>query len=350
MTRLSVPTPYSAGIFLTYKCTNTCKHCMYACSPGWDADWLDVEDAEIVLSQLAEAMRGKYRSTGRVGLNEGIHFSGGEPFLNFELLLQLTEIASRLGIPSTFVETNGFWCVDKGASSGDKTPREKLRALKKAGLDGIMVSANPFILEQIPFERTRRAARISQEVFGRNAIVYQGFFFNQFQRMGLTGTLAFEDYVARAGQGLRHVELFANGRAPYKLGQLYERRPASYFFGDSCRRELIRDWHVHIDNYCNYVPGYCGGLSLGDARDLDAICGGIELDEFPVLAALLTNLEDLYRLGQAHGYEKREGYVSKCHICLDVRRCLAREGDFQELRPRALYEHLDDGQSGAEGA
>jgi hypothetical protein len=336
MTRLPIPAPYSAGLFLSYRCSSTCKHCLYACSPRWPADWIAEDDAEQILSHLAGTMRGKYPYPGRVGVNDGVHLTGGEPFLNFDLLLRLTQIAHRLDIPTTFVETNGFWARD------DRTTRERLRALQDAGLDGILVSANPFILEGIPFERTERAVRISREVFGANAIVYQQFFYRQFQDLGLRGTLAFEDYLERAGHGLQYVELFANGRVPYKLGHLFHPHPAERFFGASCRRELIRDWHIHVDNYGNYLPGFCGGLSLGDARHLDALCGGIDLDQLPILKALLTDLADLYRLGQEYGYQAGAGYVSKCHLCLDIRRHLARAGDFQELQPRELYERLED--------
>ena len=180
MNRLLIPEPFSGGILLSYKCSSTCRHCMYACSPGWDADWLTVKDAEAILSQFAKILPRKYPYPGRIGVNEGIHFTGGEPFLNFDLLLQLTEVAHRFEIPSTFVETNCFWC------GSDETTREKLVALKHAGLDGILISANPFILEQIPFERTERAVRISQEVFGSNVIVYQGFFYEQFRPVSYT--------------------------------------------------------------------------------------------------------------------------------------------------------------------
>jgi hypothetical protein len=337
--RISIPEPYSAGLFLSYKCNSTCKHCMYACSPRWPADWISKDDAEQVLFQLARAMRGKYPDPAQVGLNDGVHFTGGEPFLNYELLLHLAGTAARLGIPSTFVETNGFWCRD------DKTVRERLRALKEAGLGGIMVSANPFILEQIPFERTERAVRIGREVFGRNAFVYQAFFYQQFENMGLRGALAFEEYLDRAGYGLRYVELLANGRVPFKLGGLFEHHPAERFFGTSCQPELLRDWHIHVDNYCNYLPGYCGGLSLGDARELDVLCRGIDLEERPVLRALLTDLAELFDLGREYGYEARKGYASKCHLCIDIRRHLARHGEFVDLQPREFYDRLEDASS-----
>jgi len=336
MTLLTIPHPYSAGLFLSYKCSSACKHCMYACSPRWPADWMAEDDAEQILSHLARTMRGRYPSPGRVGVNDGIHFTGGEPFLNFDLLLRLTQMAHQLDIPTTFVETNGFWARD------DRSTRERLRALQDAGLDGILISANPFILESIPFERTERAVRISREVFGANAIVYQQFFYRQFQDLGLRGTLSFADYLERAGHGLQYVELFANGRVPYKLAGLFRHRPAERFFGASCRRELIRDWHIHVDNYGHFLPGFCGGLSLGNARHLDDLCRGIELERFPVLQALLTDLAGLYRLGIEYGYQAQAGYVSKCHLCIDIRRHLARTGDFAELQPRELYERLED--------
>jgi len=309
---------------------------MYACSPRWKADWISEGDAERILSQLSERLRGKYAYPGSIGVNTGIHFTGGEPFLNFGLLLKVTEMAHRLEIPSTFVETNCFWCRD------DQTTRERLTQLKASGLDGILISANPFIIEQVPFERTERAARISREVFNGNVMVYQGFFFDQFRRLGLKGTLPFEEYIKKAGHGLRCAELLPSGRFPYKLAFLYRKYPVDHFLGESCSRELIRDWHIHIDNYCNYVPGYCGGISLGDARDLHMICQGIDLDELLVLKALLTGMEELYELGKRFGYEEQVGYISKCHLCLDIRRYLAKHGQFRELEPKELYEHLED--------
>ncbi len=336
MNRLPVPKPVSGGILLSYKCNCRCKHCIYACSPHWKANWISEKDLERILTQLSAMLRGRYSDPDRIGVNRGIHFTGGEPFLNYELLLRATEMADGLGIPSTFVETNCFWCTD------DTSTRARLTQLKQAGLKGILISANPFLIEWVPFERTERGARISQEVFGPNAIVYQGFFFDQFTELGVKGTLSFERYLEVGGYGLRFAELLPGGRISYRLGDRYQKYPARKFFRASCRQELLREWHIHIDNYCNFVPGYCAGISLGDARGLDGLCAGIDLDELPVLGALLTSLERLFELAKEHGYEEQEGYLSKCHLCVDTRRHLARSGDFKELRPAEYYEHLED--------
>ena len=338
MTRLPIPQPVSGGIFLSYKCPSKCKHCMYACFPRWKADWIGRDDAEKVLVQLSHAFKKSYPlGFDRIGLNLGLHFTGGEPFLNFGLLLDLVKTAARLQIPSTFVETNCFWSID------DETTRSKLTQLKDAGLNGILISVNPFILEYVPFERTKPAIRKSEEVFGANVMVYQESFRRQFERLGIKGTLPLEAYLKRAGaSSLQYVELIPMGRACYELGHLFRKHSSSHFFGQSCKEELTRPWHVHIDNYCNYISGYCGGISLGDARDLDSICRGIELDDYPIIARLVSprGIEQLYRFGvEEFSYkELEEGYVSKCHLCVDIRRHISQQTDqFKELRPLEFY-------------
>lgn len=341
MTRLPIPQPVSGGIFLSYKCSSECKHCMYACSPRCEADWLSHNDAERVLAQLSNAFEKSYPSRfERVGLNVGLHFTGGEPFLNFSLLLDLVKIANRLEIPSTFVETNCFWSID------DETTDEKLKQLKDAGLDGILISVNPFILEYVPFERTRRAIKISKEVFGPNVMVYQESFHRQFEGLDINGNSPFEAYLQRAGaRGLQSVELIPMGRACYQLGHLFRKHPPDRFFEESCKEELTRPWHIHVDNYCNYMTGYCGGISLGDARDIDSICQGIDLDDHPVIARLvsLKGIEELHRFGvKEFGYrELEEGYISKCHLCVDIRKHVSEQThEFKELRPSGFYRSL----------
>ena len=44
MTTTHMPSPTSGGLMLSYKCTAECRHCMYFCSPRWEADWMSEED------------------------------------------------------------------------------------------------------------------------------------------------------------------------------------------------------------------------------------------------------------------------------------------------------------------
>lgn len=342
MRKLFPSSPVSAGIFLSYKCSGECRHCMYACSHRWKANWISEEDLKAILSELSNSIQPSPLGPNNVGINYGLHFTGGEPFLNFKLLVKAVRMASELRIPSLFVETNCFWCTE------DELVRDRFLELKDAGLNGILISVNPFVVEHVPFERIDRAVRIGREVFGANVIVYQEVFYDQFKVLGVRGTLQFEEYLRMAGfEGLLLAELLPMGRACYKLGNLFRRYPARYFFGESCVRELTRGWHVHVDNYCNYIPGYCAGLSLGDARRLRSICEeGIDLEEHPILGFLARDIRELFEFSvREFGYkERREGYVSKCHLCLDIRRHIALQtNEFKELKPREFYFHLETG-------
>ena len=339
MARMKVPAPVSGGLMLSYKCSAECRHCMYACSPRWSADWISPEDLEECLSLLAPRIRPSPWGARSMSLNYGLHFTGGEPFLNYELLLTAVQIADQLDIPSTFVETNCFWCRD------DEVTRERLQRLKDAGLGGILISVNPFYAEYVPFERTERCIRISDEVFDRNVIVYQREYCNRFRRMGIRKRISLEEYIARTGNEslTQEVEIFLIGRAARQLHGFYPSHPARMFFAEPCRPPFLRNWHNHFDNYGNYMPGYCGGISLGSWHDLDTLTEeGINLEEHPVLGFLIAeDIEGLLHFAQDYGYnESGKGYVSKCDLCLDLREHLVAKGDFPELNPKEFYAHL----------
>ena len=285
-------------------------------------------------SNKTEPIRRQYMS-----LNHGLHFTGGEPFLNFELLLKAVEIAEGLRIPSTFVETNCFWCKN------DDLTRERLQALKEKGLRGILISVNPFYAEYVPFEKTDRCIRISQEIFGSNVIVYQLEYYRLFKRLGITRRLAIEDYLKLTrGESLSdRVELFLMGRAADQLKDLYPSYPAKRFFNVPCQPSMLRNWHNHFDNYGNLMPGYCGGISLGSWFELDRLVKeGLDLENRPVLNYLVNeDMRGQFTFALDRGYrEINECYVSKCHLCLDIRKHLSSRGDFEELRPRKFYEQL----------
>jgi len=344
MDRIPIPPPISGGLMLSYRCSAACRHCMYACGPKWPADWIAEKQLERGLTQLARHIQPSPWGPETVSLNHGLHFSGGEPFLNYnyELLLRATEIAEELDIPSTFVETNCFWCAD------DEATREKLATLRQAGLRGIMISVNPFYAEFVPFERTERCVRVSLEVFDEpNVFVYQQEYWRQFRRMGIRERLPLDEYIERTGnrQFVRRAEMFLMGRAALALRQAYPGQAAERLLDVPCAPPPLRSWHNHFDNYGSFMPGYCGGLSLGDWRQLDALLAeGIDADAKPVLSRLVTgDMAGLLRLARDCGYRQREGgYVSKCDLCLDIRRHLAAAGDFEELRPTEFYQLLED--------
>jgi hypothetical protein len=342
--KIRIPSPISGGLILSYKCSAECRHCIYGCSPKWSADWISEEELIRTLKQLASRIMPSPYGSNVTTLSHGLHFTGGEPFMNFNLLCKAVEIAHNLHIPSMFVETNCFWAVN------DKITKEKLKLLKSRGLHGIMISVNPFYLEHVPFERTERVIRFALDIFKRNVMVYQLEYYKRFVQWGIKDKVSFEDYlkIEKRENLFRNVEFFIMGRAAYnlkeKLKNLYPAYPASFFFHESCSSDLLRTWHNHFDNYGNYVPGFCGGLSLGDCQNLDVLLNnGLELDEYPILKFLINDdLKGLFEFAEEHGYrESGDGYFSKCHLCTDLRRFLVNKGEFKELKPKEFYMHLE---------
>lgn len=330
-----IPRFSSGGIILSYQCSNRCRHCLYASSPAW-RDWMSEEDIDRVLKGISK--HSQYLT--------GIHIAGGEPFLRTELLIYTVKKAVDLGIPLDYVETNAFWCWD------DEKTGDIFNCLKEAGLPAILVSASPFHLEFVPMEKVNRAVRLGKKVFGEKGVfLFTSYFYRQLQKIDQKHTLPLEDYLEALGNERASLafateySLIPNGRAATQLAHLYEHHPGSYFFESTCERELSSPHHIHIDLYGNYIAGLCAGISLGDGRDLDSLYSGIDLRERLFLERLIRGgMNELYEWAtREFDYEERqEGYIAKCHLCLDIRRHLIKKGaDIQELGPKLFYENLE---------
>jgi hypothetical protein len=333
---LQLPPISSLGLILSYQCSNECRHCLYACSPAWK-DWMDPDTLERILSGIEK--HGRFLT--------GIHLSGGEPFLRPDLLASAVAAVSKRNLPIDYVETNAFWCRD------DAKTEDILLNMKNAGLPAILVSASPFHSEFIPLDRVERAVRVGRKVFGAEGVLlYTDFFYDQLRTADPKYPITFEDYLEAVG--LDRAALFLsdryglipNGRAALDLAPLFEQKTASAFFGTACRVEMANPHHAHIDCYGNTITGLCAGISIGDGRNLDSLFAGIDLEERPFLRMMAEEgVEGLFEYAvRETGYrEEPDGYIAKCHLCLDIRRHLVKCGRaFAELAPLEFYERLSD--------
>ncbi len=123
-------------LILTDKCNAQCKTCCFSCSPKNSA----VMDEGLMLKAIDEACE-----TGDFNV---VGFSGGEPFLYYELLKRGAEYAKQKGLLVT-AATNGFW----GAWS-DEELQQKLDALQ---LDHLSISYDPYHGEFVSEETYKRA-------------------------------------------------------------------------------------------------------------------------------------------------------------------------------------------------
>ena len=71
---------------------------------------------------------------------------------------------------------------------------------------------------------------------------------------------------------------------------------------------------------------------------------GIDLEKHPILSFLVdNNMQGLYFFAKDYGYQdNKEGYLSKCHLCLDIRSFLITQKNYPELQPKEFYENIKD--------
>ena len=289
-----------------------------------------------------EAIREALEATRIWGSGYRVHITGGEPFLNFPLLLHAVETAVELEIP-VYVETNAGWCVKK------ELTRRQFQALKDVGLSQILISCSPFHAETIPPSRTYTAIEIAIEIFGyRNVIVYLPEWLEHIGRFGAAEPVPLQRYIEAYGRA-EAGKLFWNGyglipggRSGYRLGDLVEGRPYEAFHDQNCQREILYAHHSHFDLYGHFISGFCGGLTVGAWKDLPGVLSDFSAGRYPALIDLLIR-SGPYGLAELaidqFGYTPIDkGYVGKCHLCVDVRRYLVEHGSFDELQPVGFYD------------
>lgn len=323
----------SGGLMLTYKCSCRCRHCLYGAGPGWSG-FMDVNDATQIFQGLIET----------TSVLRGFHLAGGEPFLNFERLLSIQRLATEFGIPIEYVETNAFWC------DNEEVTRYRFEQLKEAGLQCVLISCSPFHAERIPLERVKTAVKVGMEVF--DVLLWIPEFYYQLAKIRLDKPIRLNEYVGMLGAEVAGTmikdgyNLITGGRVGYSLGQFYERKPAEQYEGEHCKVELLKSGHAHFDPYGNFIPTFCSGISLGDARKLPTFFRSFDLKKLPIVQTLIDG--GPYKLCsiavEEFGYKPlRDGYIGKCHLCVDVRKWIRmRTSQFAELNPLQFYQELDE--------
>jgi MoaA/NifB/PqqE/SkfB family radical SAM enzyme len=108
----------NAYVAITKKCSLQCEHCY---------EWENLNKKEILSPDQLKSIVAKIQERGV----SQIHFSGGEPLLKVELLVELLNSAKK--------ETD-FWVL----TSGFKLTPENAKKLKTAGLNGVIISLDHF--------------------------------------------------------------------------------------------------------------------------------------------------------------------------------------------------------------
>jgi len=303
------------GIMVNYRCTAACRHCLYACSPERDGGYMTVDTAREVC--------GLMKKNGCTS----VHIGGGEPFMDFDGLLEVIAAINSEGIALEYVETNAYW------ADGREKVMERLKRLNDAGGDTLCISVDPYHAEYIPVSRPLGLAEMCREA-GMGYFLWQQQYVPGLSALDMSVKHSREEFEKALGRdyildtALRYGLNFG-GRA-LKIEREYgSKKSAEEWLSARPCRGLISTNHYHVDYKGNFIPPVCTGIRI----PLRELTGGLPSGKYKIFEALYENgLEGLHYLAGGEGFRQRtDGYSSGCDLCFDMRRSLSERGKYPEL-------------------
>jgi hypothetical protein len=271
-------------------------------------------------------------------LLEVVAISGGEPCLNFDLVLNVIKSARQQDVPSIWVFTNAFW------ASSPQVAKDFASSLKGAGATRLCLSADGFHEPFIPGWKVRNALSAARSA-GVELVVDVRFIggpnaensINRITRRTLKNLGSLEGvetwrgspkYIGRAAEAL--------------VSRLKLQRgiPQGYCPGPWAGGTWAAPVGADVDSFGEVT--LCPGLSIGNARkrSLARILAEYDPSDHPIIRELVVGgPAQLARMAERLGYIPRTAYVDPCHLCYDVRKFL--RGQYpSELAPSSCYEEM----------
>lgn len=327
MKTLSIASLQSGGVITNYYCSSRCGHCLYGCSPYWEKKYLDESTAIRIFQKIASLGCGY------------VHIGGGEPLLDPSSLQKVLKIASDFRTGIEYIETNSSWFKDEVSAVAT------LQSLKPFGINTLLVSISPFHNEHVPFAKVKGVMAACRKA-GIDIFPWVQDFYYDLNNFDETKTHSLEEYTQEFGRGyLKSIPsrywVHFGGRALQTYKDLYPLKSLEEITGNTqgCV-ELTGITHFHFDLFGNYVPGLCSGLAI-KAEDLG---NPLDPDQYPLITTLYNQgvkglLENAW---ENYGFIPEEQYLSKCHLCFEIRKYLVLEGKVNsiELQPVQFYEEV----------
>ena len=309
------------SFLISYKCTNECKHCALLASPNQDEIKMEFGD----LKRYLEDITSNY-------IVQEVGFFGGEPLLNFDLLVSFIEEVKKYNIPNIGLPTNGYW------GKNESTAKNYTIKLKKAGLNSIGFSVDAFHQEFIPLDDVKKAVRachnagieiiylISQNLGGTEAKNI----FNE-KTKEITESLSDEfDYCQLISSDLQ-----VRGRAVNQLSQYFSMETIP---SDKCLIFKLPMFMIDPNGWVFHQ--LCHGITIGNAKkkSLSEIISEFSYRKHPIIGNVVAKggPKNLLDIAIEKGYKPEEGYADKCHLCSCTRNYL-RSLYPNILEPSNLY-------------
>ncbi len=184
-------------------------------------------------------------------------------------------------------------------------------------------------------ERTRRGVRIADEVFGPENVAAS----REFLARDEAPTV--EEHLPSIRQGPPAMV----GRAPWELAEHLDTVPLEKVLAQNCTGGKIdldpRSVHqINVDPWGWVSSWICSGIALGNAlrTPLSEIVARPIEEHHPVVREIIAGGPGaMLEMAAEHGFRPGERYVSKCHLCWDLR--VAIHAHYPELFVPALLYH-----------
>jgi hypothetical protein len=310
---------------ITYDCNLNCPHCFYYPKSRSRTVISPKRVKEIILST---------KDSRPV---KTAHFTGGEPFLYYDSLLKMVEIAKKLDVRRITFSTNCFWANNIGKV------RKQIGRLKKAGLTWFLISADAFHQEKVPIENVRRVALVRKELGlqGNDDLSVVCFVNKDYPHPYNKKTLAIAKRIISWGHGAS-----LHPSMPYGKASQFIPEDACSMTGPKRKCWQWRTWgFIHPQGPHTVFIGpdefvnVCYGVSLGNLKNksLFDLLKDFEKRPNPIIKALLDEgVAGLVKKAQSYGWNQKLKFQNECHLCYAVRIFLKKyEPEF--LQPDECY-------------
>lgn len=317
----------SGGVITNYNCSSRCKHCVYACSPGWPDDYMTSSAADEIFSILKA-----------LGCNS-VHIGGGEPLLKAEKIFPVLEAAIKNNVGIDYIETNASWYRDESSA------RIILKELKKRDVYRLLISIDPYHNEYIPFYKVKGLIEACSNV---NMSVFPWLmeFWDDIDAFDDKKTHSLKEYAELFGESYlwnlpKKYGLNLRGRALKTYRSMLKVESFDKIIKNSIPCNLLSGiHHFHIDLYGNFIPQSCPGLSI----KLGELVNGAEPNKYPVFHRLESaGIKGLVEFAaEEYGYKPKSHYAGRCDLCFDIRSylILEKESDLPDLKPADHYKFI----------
>ena len=256
-----------------------------------------------------------------------IHLTGGEPFLYWEHLCRILELAQKENLGQIdIIETNGFW------ATSEKLVSERLRILDGLGVRRLKISTDPFHQEYVDLEPVRLLAQTAINMLGRERVLvrWQKYLDEPVSMEALSPAEREQAYIS----AMRDYPCRFTGRAGGRLAELVAATPIEQIASMNCRMDFLSAKGVHIDPYGNVFSGTCSGIIIGNVTQvpLEDIWRQFQPTQNKLIETLFNfGPYGLLNQAESHGYKKAKLYAGKCHLCTNIRQFLFEKGHEQEV-------------------